>query len=82
MVYPLRARRRPGIHLARAAQLTFETTTTVRVDGALVDEVLEVSFVRPSDGFSQVTGQWLGRRPLAPLISPAKTVEGMLGDWF
>lgn len=31
------------------------------------------------DGFSQVVGQWLGRRPLAPRISPAKTVEGMLG---
>lgn len=31
------------------------------------------------DGFSQVTGQWLGRRPLAPRISPAKTVEGFLG---
>jgi phosphatidate cytidylyltransferase len=32
-----------------------------------------------SDGFSQVVGQWLGRRPLAPRISPAKTVEGLLG---
>ena len=31
------------------------------------------------DGFSQVVGQWLGRHPLAPRISPAKTVEGMLG---
>ena len=31
------------------------------------------------DGFSQVTGQWLGRHPLAPRISPAKTVEGFLG---
>jgi phosphatidate cytidylyltransferase len=31
------------------------------------------------DGFSQVTGQWLGRHPLAPRISPAKTIEGLLG---
>lgn len=31
------------------------------------------------DGFSQVVGQWLGRRKLAPQVSPAKTVEGMLG---
>jgi phosphatidate cytidylyltransferase len=31
------------------------------------------------DGFSQVIGQLLGRRPLAPRISPAKTVEGLLG---
>lgn len=31
------------------------------------------------DGFSQVVGQWLGRRKLAPKVSPAKTVEGLLG---
>lgn len=31
------------------------------------------------DGFSQVVGQWLGRRPLAPRVSPAKTVEGFAG---
>lgn len=31
------------------------------------------------DGFSQVVGQLLGRRPLAPRISPAKTVEGLVG---
>jgi phosphatidate cytidylyltransferase len=31
------------------------------------------------DGFSQVIGQWLGRTPLAPRISPAKTLEGALG---
>ncbi len=31
------------------------------------------------DGFSQVVGQLLGRRPLAPRISPAKTIEGLLG---
>jgi phosphatidate cytidylyltransferase len=31
------------------------------------------------DGFSQVVGQWLGRRPLAPRISPGKTVAGLGG---
>lgn len=31
------------------------------------------------DGFSQVIGQWLGRRPLAPRRSPGKTVGGLLG---
>jgi phosphatidate cytidylyltransferase len=31
------------------------------------------------DGFSQVAGQWLGRTPLVPRLSPAKTVEGLAG---
>lgn len=31
------------------------------------------------DGFSQMFGQLLGRTPLAPRISPAKTLEGSLG---
>jgi phosphatidate cytidylyltransferase len=31
------------------------------------------------DGFSQVVGQWLGRRPLAPRLSPGKTVGGLAG---
>jgi len=31
------------------------------------------------DGFSQVVGQWLGRRPLAPRISPGKTIGGLVG---
>jgi phosphatidate cytidylyltransferase len=32
-----------------------------------------------SDGFSQVVGQLVGRHKLAPRISPAKTIEGLLG---
>ena len=31
------------------------------------------------DGFSQISGQLWGRRQLAPVISPAKTVEGAVG---
>jgi phosphatidate cytidylyltransferase len=31
------------------------------------------------DGFSQVVGQLVGRRKLAPAISPGKTVEGAIG---
>ncbi|MCC7199909.1 MAG: phosphatidate cytidylyltransferase [Gammaproteobacteria bacterium] len=34
------------------------------------------------DGFSQVVGQWLGRTPLAPRLSPGKTVGGLLGGLF
>ncbi len=31
------------------------------------------------DGFSQVSGQWFGRRKLSARISPGKTVEGLTG---
>lgn len=31
------------------------------------------------DGFSQIVGQLLGRRKLAPKVSPNKTVEGLVG---
>jgi phosphatidate cytidylyltransferase len=34
------------------------------------------------DGFSQVTGQWLGQHQLAPAISPNKTAEGLAGGVF
>ncbi len=32
-----------------------------------------------ADGFAQVIGQLIGRQPLAPHVSPAKTVEGAIG---
>ena len=34
------------------------------------------------DAFSQVTGQLIGRRLIAPGISPSKTLEGLLGGVF
>ncbi len=34
------------------------------------------------DGFSQVAGESLGRRRLAPRVSPNKTIEGALGGLF
>lgn len=35
--------------------------------------------VATNDALAQVTGQLFGKRPLAPYISPAKTVEGAVG---
>ncbi len=35
-----------------------------------------------NDTFAYLTGQFLGRRPLAPRISPNKTMEGLLGGLF
>lgn len=35
--------------------------------------------VAVGDGFSQVSGQWFGRRKLTARISPGKTVEGLIG---
>lgn len=34
------------------------------------------------DGFCQVAGQLWGKHPLAPSISPTKTVEGLAGGWL
>ena len=34
------------------------------------------------DGFCQITGQIFGRHQLAPKISAAKTVEGLIGGWI
>jgi phosphatidate cytidylyltransferase len=35
--------------------------------------------VATNDALAQITGQLIGRRPLAPRISPGKTVEGAVG---
>jgi phosphatidate cytidylyltransferase len=34
------------------------------------------------DAFGQITGQLFGKRSLIPKISPAKTVEGLIGGWL
>jgi phosphatidate cytidylyltransferase len=34
------------------------------------------------DGFSQIGGENFGRRPLAPIISPRKTIEGAAGGFL
>jgi phosphatidate cytidylyltransferase len=34
------------------------------------------------DGFCQITGQLIGKHPLVPTISPAKTREGLAGGWL
>jgi phosphatidate cytidylyltransferase len=56
--------------------------------GALLVDVLVATFL--TDTFAYVGGRMFGSRPLAPLISPNKTVEGLLfgiaggtaGFWF
>jgi phosphatidate cytidylyltransferase len=34
------------------------------------------------DGFSQISGQLVGRHPLVRRLSPGKTWEGMIGGWM
>jgi phosphatidate cytidylyltransferase len=52
-------------------------TISLRLSGAAFAFLFLVTAA--TDGFSQVVGQLLGRHKLAPRISPAKTVEGLLG---
>jgi phosphatidate cytidylyltransferase len=52
-------------------------TTSQLLDGAAFAFLFLVTAA--CDGFSQVVGQTFGRHALAPRISPAKTVEGLLG---
>jgi len=49
--------------------------------GLLPREEILFSFLVVSafDAFSQITGQLLGRRKICPKISPAKTLEGLVG---
>lgn len=62
--------------LAVAAAAVIATRT---LDPRLVAWIFLVTAA--CDGFSQVIGQWIGRRVLAPRVSPNKTVEGLLGGF-
>jgi phosphatidate cytidylyltransferase len=43
--------------------------------------LLLILTVAISDTAQYYTGRWLGRRPLAPVVSPKKTVEGAVGGF-
>jgi phosphatidate cytidylyltransferase len=60
--------------------LTFSAMLLTFVSESATSAVAFVFVVTAAfDGFSQVTGQNLGRLKLAPSTSPAKTVEGSIG---
>jgi len=62
------------------AYLAFSGMLLTFVSEAATSAVAFVFIVTAAfDGFSQVTGQNLGKLKLAPRISPAKTVEGSIG---
>jgi phosphatidate cytidylyltransferase len=48
--------------------------------GPLLIDVLVATFV--SDTCAYGAGRWFGRRPLAPTLSPNKTVEGLVGGFL
>ena len=41
-----------------------------------------LALVSAFDAFSQLTGQFFGKRKLLPGISPNKTIEGLIGGYF
>ncbi len=51
----------------------------VRVAGGPGPLTWLLAVIAISDSAQFYTGRWLGRRQLAPVVSPAKTVEGALG---
>src|SRR6185503_11363916 len=61
-------------YLLLAAGLTFFVLLST-VEAVVFVYIVVAAF----DGFSQVTGQLIGRRQLARVLSPAKTVEGAVG---
>lgn len=69
---------RPWALAVVAVAVAFAAVVAVRtLDARVVAWIFLITAA--SDGFSQVIGQWLGRTPLAPAVSPSKTVEGLLG---
>ena len=70
-----------GIRLAIWTAYTVIAATTVLMIPTLSSSSWMYLYllVAVFDGFSQVVGQLVGRRLLAPQISPGKTIEGALG---
>ena len=52
---------------------------SLRGDQRLARDLLLVATVVVSDSLQYYTGRLLGRRPLAPRVSPKKTIEGAVG---
>ncbi|MAV55693.1 MAG: hypothetical protein CMJ28_07040 [Phycisphaerae bacterium] len=48
-------------------------------DAGAVVALMAVLAIKSCDIGAYFTGHWLGRTPLAPSVSPAKTVEGLIG---
>jgi phosphatidate cytidylyltransferase len=67
-----------GLPLGALAAMRGEGAQPGVVDGRLVLLLLAVTII-VSDSAQYYTGRALGRRPLAPTISPKKTVEGAIG---
>jgi phosphatidate cytidylyltransferase len=78
-------RRRPGASQVALAMLIFFIVVAGFIMYATVFTwafLLFIYFqVLVFDGFCQVTGQLWGKHPLAPSISPTKTIEGLAGGW-
>jgi phosphatidate cytidylyltransferase len=53
-----------------------------RADAGGFHAVFLYLVIAANDAFAQVTGQAFGRRPLAPRLSPSKTVEGTAGGFM
>ena len=67
-----------AIALAAYAAIAFALSAFIwRVPAPIVMFVFVVTAT--FDGFSQIGGENFGRRPLAPIISPRKTIEGAAG---
>jgi phosphatidate cytidylyltransferase len=67
-----------GLPLGALAAIRVQETPADAVDGRLVILVLAVTII-VSDSAQYYTGRAFGRRPLAPTISPKKTIEGAIG---
>jgi phosphatidate cytidylyltransferase len=81
--YELGAIRYPGSGLRALVWTTYATLGVGLLMFARWATAGQVMFVylivALFDGFSQVSGQWLGRHQLSRRISPSKTIEGTIG---